>query len=98
MVSSVFQRLARRDIIYLAAIFHDIAKGRGGDHSELGSSDAIKFCIAHGLTEREANLVAWLVKNHLQMSVTAQKRNISDPDIVRAFAKKMGDMEHLDYL
>ncbi len=98
VVSSVFQRLARRDIVYLAAIFHDIAKGRGGDHSELGASDAISFCRAHGLTERECNLVAWLVKNHLGMSVTAQKRDISDPDIVKLFAEKMGDMEHLDYL
>ncbi|MGL1814328.1 UNVERIFIED_CONTAM: HD domain-containing protein, partial [Serratia marcescens] len=58
VVSSVFQRLARRDIVYLAAIFHDIAKGRGGDHSELGAEDAIEFCRAHGFTERECKLVA----------------------------------------
>ncbi|ALH96304.1 [protein-PII] uridylyltransferase [Acinetobacter equi] len=98
VVSSVFQRMGRRDIVYLAAIFHDIAKGRGGDHSELGASDAIEFCRLHGFTERECNLVAWLVKNHLQMSVTAQKKDISDPDVVKEFAEKMGDMEHLDYL
>ncbi|MDM1781380.1 [protein-PII] uridylyltransferase [Acinetobacter sp. RF14B] len=98
VVSSVFQRLSRRDIVYLAAIFHDIAKGRGGDHSELGAADAIKFCRTHGFTERECNLVAWLIQNHLLMSVTAQKKDISDPDIVREFAEKMGDMEHLDYL
>ncbi len=98
VVSSVFQRLARRDIIYLAAIFHDIAKGRRGDHSELGAVDAIEFCRKHGFTERECNLVAWLVKNHLLMSVTAQKKDISDPDVVKEFAEKMGDMEHLDYL
>ncbi len=98
VVSSVFQRLARRDIVYLAAIFHDIAKGRGGDHSELGASDAIAFCRQHGFTERECNLVAWLIQNHLLMSVTSQKKDISDPDIVKEFAEKMGDMEHLDYL
>lgn len=98
VVSSVFQRLTRRDIVYLAAIFHDIAKGRGGDHSELGASDAIKFCRSHGFTERESNLVAWLIQNHLVMSVTAQKKDISDPDVVKEFAEKMGDMEHLDYL
>ncbi|RKG29676.1 [protein-PII] uridylyltransferase [Acinetobacter tianfuensis] len=98
VVSSVFQRLARRDIVYLAAIFHDIAKGRGGDHSELGASDAIKFCLTHGFTEREANMVAWLVKSHLLMSVTSQKKDISDPDVVKCFAETMGDMEHLDYL
>jgi [protein-PII] uridylyltransferase len=98
VVSSVFQRLTRRDIVYLAAIFHDIAKGRGGDHSELGATDAIKFCRSHGFTERESNLVAWLIQNHLVMSVTAQKKDISDPDVVKEFAEKMGDMEHLDYL
>ena len=98
VVSSVFQRLVRRDIIYLAAIFNDIAKGRRGDHSELGAVDAIEFCRKHGFTERECNLVAWLVKNHLLMSVTAQKKDISDPDVVKEFAEKMGDMEHLDYL
>ncbi|MBU3848290.1 MAG: [protein-PII] uridylyltransferase [Candidatus Acinetobacter avistercoris] len=98
VVSSVFQRLVRRDIVFLAALFHDIAKGRGGDHSELGAADAIKFCQAHGFTERECNLVAWLIQNHLLMSMTAQKKDISDPDIVKDFAKKMGDMEHLDYL
>ncbi|WP_216937160.1 MULTISPECIES: [protein-PII] uridylyltransferase [unclassified Acinetobacter] len=98
VVSSVFQRLTRRDIVYLAALFHDIAKGRGGDHSELGASDAIKFCRNHGFTERESNLVAWLIQNHLVMSVTAQKKDISDPDVVKEFAEKMGDMEHLDYL
>ena len=98
VVSSVFQRLARRDIVYLAAIFHDIAKGRGGDHSELGAVDAIEFCRTHGFTERECNLVAWLIQNHLLMSMTAQKKDISDPDVVQAFAEKLGDMEHLDYL
>ncbi|MDV2468849.1 [protein-PII] uridylyltransferase [Acinetobacter chinensis] len=98
VVSSVFQRLARRDIVYLAAIFHDIAKGRGGDHSELGAEDAIEFCRMHGFTERECNLVAWLIQNHLSMSVTSQKKDISDPDVVKDFAEKMGDMEHLDYL
>lgn len=98
VVSSVFQRLARRDIVYLAALFHDIAKGRGGDHSELGAEDAIQFCRTHGFTERECNLVAWLIQNHLLMSITAQKKDISDPDVVQAFAEKLGDMEHLDYL
>lgn len=98
VVSSVFQRLVRRDIVFLAALFHDIAKGRGGDHSELGAEDAIQFCEAHGFTERECNLVAWLIQNHLLMSMTAQKKDISDPDIVKDFAEKLGDMEHLDYL
>lgn len=98
VVSSVYQRLIRRDIVCLAALFHDIAKGRGGDHSELGAVDAIAFCREHGYTERECNLVAWLIQNHLLMSMTAQKKDISDPDVVKEFAEKMGDMEHLDYL
>lgn len=98
VVTSVFQRLARRDMVYMAAIFHDIAKGRGGDHSELGAEDAILFCRAHGFSERECQLIAWLIKNHLLMSLTAQKKDISDPDVVRDFAEKVGDMEHLDHL
>ncbi len=83
--------------IWLLSV-HDIAKGRGGDHSELGATDAIEFCRSHGFTERECNLVAWLIQNHLLMSVTSQKKDISDPDVVKAFAEKMGDMEHLNYL
>lgn len=98
LVSSVFQRLDRKEIVYLAAIFHDIAKGRGGDHSELGAEDAIEFCRNHGLTERESKIVAWLTRSHLVMSITSQKKDISDPDVVKEFADQMGDMVHLDYL
>ncbi|XID75862.1 [protein-PII] uridylyltransferase [Alkanindiges sp. WGS2144] len=98
VVNSVFQRLDRKEIVYLAAIFHDIAKGRGGDHSELGAEDALVFCRNHGLSEREAKIVAWLTRNHLVISLTAQKKDISDPDVVKGFADHMGDMVHLDYL
>lgn len=98
VVSSVYQRLQRRDIVIIAALFHDIAKGRGGDHSELGAEDAIEFCRMHGFTEREGKLIAWLIQNHLLMSLTAQKKDISDPKVIKDFAEKLGDMEHLDYL
>ena len=89
---------ASREIAYLAALFHDIAKGRGGDHSELGAVDAEAFCLEQGLSPYDARLVAWLVRNHLELSITSQKQDISDPQVISAFARKVGDETHLDYL
>jgi [protein-PII] uridylyltransferase len=97
-LSQIMQSLPRQELAYLAALFHDIAKGRGGDHSELGAVDAEAFCLEQGLGRYEARLVAWLVKNHLVLSITAQKKDISDPDVVHAFARLVGDQAHLDYL
>jgi [protein-PII] uridylyltransferase len=97
-LSQIMQSLPRQEIAYLAALFHDIAKGRGGDHSELGAVDAEAFCLEQGLGRYEARLVAWLVKNHLILSITAQKKDISDPDIIHDFARHVGDQVHLDYL
>ena len=96
--SRVMQQLPRSEIAYLAALFHDIAKGRGGDHSELGAVDAEAFCLEQGLSPYDARLVAWLVRNHLQLSITAQKQDITDPQVINAFARRVGDETHLDYL
>ncbi len=97
-LSQIMQSLPRQELAYLAALFHDIAKGRGGDHSELGAVDAEAFCLEQGLGRYEARLVAWLVRNHLILSITSQKKDISDPDIIHAFARQVGDQVHLDYL
>lgn len=94
----VFPRLRKPHLIWLAGLFHDIAKGRGGDHAELGSADFARFAQAHALPVADAQLVEWLIAQHLLMSFTAQKFDISDPDIINGFAGKVADREHLDYL
>ena len=74
-------------LLYVAALFHDIAKGRGGDHSQLGRTDARRFCREHGLTREDTMLVVFLVECHLTMSSVAQKQDLSDPDTIERFAK-----------
>lgn len=96
--SDIMQALEQPEIAYLSGLFHDIAKGRGGDHSELGAVDAEAFCLEHGLSQYEAGIVAWLVRNHLALSMTAQKKDIHDPDVINEFATLVGDPLHLDYL
>lgn len=85
-------------LIVLAALFHDIAKGRGGDHSELGRRDMRQFAKDHDLNKEDTELLVWLVAEHLKMSQVAQKQDISDPDVVADFAKKMGNERHLTAL
>ncbi len=96
--SRIMQSLPKPEVAYLAGLFHDIAKGRGGDHSELGAVDAEAFCLEHGLSPYDARLVAWLVRNHLMLSITAQKKDISAPEVITEFARLVGDESHLDYL
>ena len=85
-------------ILYAAALFHDIAKGRGGDHSDLGAEEVRRFARQHGITREDAQLIEFLVKEHLSMSRIAQKSDLSDPDVIRAFAKQVGNERYLTAL
>lgn len=98
LCSRIAQGIPKLELLYLAAFFHDIAKGRGGNHAELGAADAREFLARHGLSDYDRNLVAWLVEHHLLLSQTAQRRDISDPEIIHEFAGQVGDRNRLNYL
>jgi [protein-PII] uridylyltransferase len=95
LCSRLIADFERKEVLYLAGLFHDIAKGRGGDHSVLGARDAQRFCEQHALAVEDAELVTWLVSDHLTMSQTAQKQDITDPGVVDAFAAKVRDERRL---
>ena len=96
--SQLMANFAQPWLLYVAALFHDIAKGRGGDHSKLGMADARQFCREHGLSKEDTELVVFLVEHHLSMSHVAQKQDLSDPDVVRNFANLVKDERHLTAL
>jgi len=98
LCNRIISHLPHPEILYIAALFHDIGKGRGGNHSELGAVDAERFCTAHALGPYNTALVTWLVKNHLVMSMTAQRKDISDPDVIHDFAVEVGDIDRLNHL
>lgn len=96
--NTIFLLIAKPEVLYLAALFHDIAKGRKGDHSTIGEDIARDFCIQHELSAHDTKLITWLVRHHLIMSMTAQRKDIGDPDIIHEFAQKVGSVEYLNHL
>ena len=94
----LYRYIPKREILYTAGIYHDIAKGRGGDHSELGAIDVELFCQNHHFSDRDTQLTSWLVENHLLMSMTAQKKDIDDPEVIHQFAQLIPSLTHLEYL
>jgi [protein-PII] uridylyltransferase len=94
----IWPQLRKPELLLLAGLFHDIAKGLGGDHSQLGAIEAREFCKAHQLSQSDTDTIAWLVDKHLLMSVTAQKQDISDPAVIHRFATIVSDQERLDLL
>lgn len=98
LASKLMLELQRPELLFVALMFHDIAKGRGGDHSELGEQLSRKFCRRLGLSDDDTELVAWLVRFHLDFSKTAQHYDLSDPEVIADFSRFIGDREHLVYL
>lgn len=96
--NNIFLLIPKPDVLYIAGLFHDIAKGRGGDHSTLGEQIALDFCQQHDVPGQDSKLIAWLVRNHLLMSMTAQRKDISDPEVIHTFAIQVGSIQYLNYL
>lgn len=94
----IFKNMPKPELIIIAALYHDIAKGRGGDHSILGAKDVAEFGERHNLQAEEIKLLQWLVENHLLMSTISQREDISDPDVIYRFARHVGDQRRLDLL
>ncbi|MBI5437195.1 MAG: [protein-PII] uridylyltransferase [Nitrosomonadales bacterium] len=95
LCNRLMKDFARPEVLYIAGLFHDIAKGRGGDHAQLGCTDAARFCRQHGLTREDSELVVWLVGQHLTLSHTAQTQDLSDQDVIAAFADKIPNDRYL---
>ena len=95
LCSKLMGEFARPEVLYIAGLFHDIAKGRSGDHSQLGKKDARAFCVQHQLGNADTNLIVWLVEQHLTLSATAQKQDLSDPEVIAGFAARIKNDRYL---
>jgi [protein-PII] uridylyltransferase len=95
LCSKLIGEFARPEVLYIAGLFHDIAKGRGGDHSQLGKKDARAFCRSHGISRDDTELIVWLVEHHLTLSATAQKQDLSDPEVIANFAEQIKNDRYL---
>ena len=98
VASHIYKNLAKPELIIIAALYHDVAKGRGGDHSKLGAIDIADFANRHGMQPEEIDLLHWIVENHLLMSTVSQREDTSDPDVIYKFANHVGDVMHLEHL
>ncbi|WP_031431880.1 [protein-PII] uridylyltransferase [Methylomicrobium agile] len=98
LCNQIFLLIGKPELLYFAALFHDIAKGMNGDHSTIGENIAREFCRQHDFSAHDTKLVAWLVRNHLIMSMTAQRKDISDPDVIYKFAQQAASVEYLNHL
>ena len=98
LASKVVKKLSKLEILYIAGLYHDIGKGRGSDHSNLGKLIVRKFCNKHFFSNEDTRLIEWLVENHLLMSITSQKKDLSDNKVIKDFAKRVKDLETLNYL
>ncbi len=98
LAAHIYKNLPKPELLFIAGLFHDIGKGRGGDHSMLGAEDVVEFGKRHDLPPQEVQLLKWLVEKHLLMSSVAQREDTSDPDVIQHFARIVGDQLRLDYL
>ena len=98
LASEAVTRIIKPERLFIAGLFHDIAKGQGGDHSELGEQQCYRFCKRIGMSDYDAHFVAWLVRNHLYMSFTSQREDLNDSQVISKFAVRVGNQEHLDHL